>query len=387
MSVKPVALDMPRFVRRTLWLGVIVAMVAAVLATGASSVSGKSRISTLAGHDRAGFSGDGHRATSAYLDTPIGVSVDKQGNVYVADWGNRRVRKLSTNGIITTFTGTGERGPSGDGGRAVDAKVGDLNGTAVDWRGIVYISDSWRVRMVDHAGIITTFAGTGNRDPLGDGGPATQAGLAASGIAVDNKGNVYISDDLNNRIRKVTAGTISTVAGGGIRGHRGDGGPATEAELRAPRGVAADRYGNVYIADESDKRIRRVDRRGIITTFAGGRVGLGRSLGDGGPATKAQLLDPTGVAVDFGGNVYIADVWRLRKVATNGTITTVAGPGVVQRLGDGGPARRAYLDGVRNVAVDKHGNVYVTQFDRVRKISTRLRLHPSRRRLPAGRHR
>ena len=342
-----------------MWLramGVVVA-VAAFVVTGAFGVSSSGTITTIAGSGKQGFSGDGGPAVAAQLRSAYEVAVDRQGNVYIADYDNYRVRKVSPGGTITTFAGTGTEGFSGDGGPATSARLNAPIGIAVDGQGNVYIADfnNARVRKVNPGGTITTFAGTGVPGFSGDGGPATSARLyAPHGVAVDGQGNVYIADSYNQRVRKVSpAGTITTIAGTGRPGVSGDGGPATSAKMTYPRGVAADAQGNVYIFDGST-RVRKVSRGGTITTFAGRRAS---SFGDGGPATSAQLRTPSGVAVDGQGNVYIADFpdHRVRKVSAGGTITTFAGTGAGGFSGDGGPATSARLFAPYGVAVDGRG--------------------------------
>ena len=328
-------------------------------------------IRTFAGTGKAGSSGGGGPAVAAQLNFPYGVAADAHGNVYIADYGNRRVRKVGPGGTITTFAGTDNEGFSGDGGKATSARL-TPNGVAVDGQGNVYIADyttrTSRVRKVSRSGTITTFAGTGKPGFSVDGGPATSAQLRTpDGVAVDGKGNVYIADSEDQRVRKVSpGGTITTIAGTGEWGFSGDGGPATSARLYNPYGVAVDRKGNVYIADSEDQRVRKVSRSGTITTFAGtGKPGFS---GDGGPATSAKLSWPHGVAVDGKGNVYIADRRRVRKVSASGTITTFAGGG--SSLGDGGPATSARLSPA-GVAVDRKGNVYIADNgnNRVRRVS------------------
>ena len=334
--------------------------------TGAWSESGEGRtspqqtIDTVAGTGRFGFSGDGGPAVEAELYSPRGVAVDSAGNLYIADFGNRRIRKIDSTGTITTIAGTGEYGFSGDGGPAVAAQLRSPHGVAVDSAGNVYIADSSnrRIRKIDSTGTITTIAGTGEFGFSGDGGPAVEAKLRnPRGVAVDSAGNVYIADFSNRRIRKVdSTGTITTIAGTGKKGFSGDGGPAVEAELYSPYGVAVDSAGNVYIADF---RIRKVDSTGTIDTVAGtGRLGFS---GDGGPAVAAQLRSPYGVAVDSAGNIYIADSLnhRIRKVDSTGTITTVAGTGEPGFSGDGGPAVATLLNRPGGVAVDGAGNIYI----------------------------
>ena len=281
-----------------------------------------------------GFSGDGGPAVQAQLSWPEGVAVDGGGNLFIADTLNRRIRRVDANGTITTLVGTGYIGYSGDGGPAVEAQLFSPEGVAVDGAGNLFIADrdNHRIRRVDANGTITTIAGTGKNGFSGDGGPAIEARLRSPyGMAVDGAGNLYIADRDNHRIRRVDAnGTITTFAGVGERGLLvlGDGGPAVEAHLSWPEGVAVDGAGNLFIADTVNHRIRRVDANGIITTIAGtGRSGFS---GDGGPAVKAQLYDPRGVAVDGAGNLYIADAGnrRIRKVSPPLSITLQAPTGL-----------------------------------------------------------
>jgi sugar lactone lactonase YvrE len=361
-----------------MWLRAIgfVVVVATFAATGAFGVSSNGTITTMAGTGVQGFSGDGGPATSAQLRLTEGMAVDGQGNVYIADSHNYRVRKVSPGGTITTFAGKGAPGGAFpvDGSPATSARLDNPFGVAVDGQGNVYISDwaNYRVYKVNPGGIIARFAGTGVLGFSGDGGPATSARLyAPAGLAVDGQGNVYIADAGNNRVRKVSpGGTITTFAGNGKQGFSGDGGPATSATMTSPERVATDSKGNVYIAVNYNYRVRKVSRGGTITTFAGG----GSSVGDGGPATSAGLRDPRGVAVDGQGNVYIADFsdHRVRKVSPGGTITTFAGTGTGGFSGDGGPATSARLNGPDGLAVDGQGNVYIgdSQSYRVRKVAT-----------------
>jgi sugar lactone lactonase YvrE len=329
-------------------------------------------ITTVAGNGTLGFSGDNGPATSAQLFDPDGVAVDSAGNLYIADWNNDRVRKVSK-GVITTVAGNGLRGFSGDNGPATSAQLNsphtsaqlsDPIGVAVDSAGNLYIADAGKIRKVSK-GVITTVAGNGTGFS-GDNGPATSAQLSSSGVAVDPAGNLYIADTWNNRIRKVSNGVITTVAGNGTEGSSGDNGPAISAQLSAS-GVAVDSAGNLYIADEFNNRIRKVSK-GVITTVAGN--GLRGFSGDNGPATSAQLNRPRGVAADSAGNLYIADTWNdcIRKVS-NGVITTVAGNGTGGLGGDDGPATSAQFSLPAGVAVDSAGNLYVADSRRVRKVS------------------
>jgi uncharacterized protein (TIGR03437 family) len=335
-------------------------------------VSPGGTITTLAGNGVYGFSGDGEPATGAALRSPKGVAVDDAGNLYIADLYNHRIRKVSANGIITTVAGNGVQGFSGDGGPATSASLWDPSGAALDASGNLYIADSanLRIRKVSAGGTITTVAGNGRFAFSGDGGPATSASLySPQGVAADGSGNLYIAD--GQRIRTVSAGgTISTVAGNGIQGFSGDGGPAASASLNSPEGLAVDASGNLDIADTYNHRIRKVSTGGTITTVAGN--GAYKFSGDGGPATSASLYEPSGVALEASGNLYIADGGhRIRKVSAGGTISTVAGNGIQGFSGDGGPATSASLAGPSGVAVEASGNLYIadTHNSRIRKVS------------------
>ncbi len=239
------------------------------------------------------------------------------------------VSGFSQSGNITTVAGTGVIGFFGDHRPALSAQLNGPSGVAVDLLGNIYISDTYnnRVRKVDPSGIIITVAGTGVKGFGGDGGPATSALLAApSGVALDAEGNLYIADRDNHCIRKVTTtGIIVSVAGTGNPGYGGDGQDALSAELNSPFGIAVDTAGNIYVADTGNNRIRKITPAGIITTVAGN--GTQGFSGDGGDALLAQLNAPFGVAVDRAGNIYIADSYnnRIRRVTPSGIITTVAG--------------------------------------------------------------
>jgi uncharacterized protein (TIGR03437 family) len=324
---------------------------------------GKGDISTVAGNGLFAYSGDGGPATRAELDAPQAVATDAGGNVYIADTANNVVRKVSTSGTIATFAGNGIFGVGGDGGPATAAQMMGPAGVAVDAQGNVYISDTTgqRVRVVTPSnGQINTYAGNRTTGYSGDGSSATNAELnTPTGLAVDTSGNLYIADTLNSAIRKVTpAGTISTVAGTGVQGYGGDGGPATAAELYYPQAVAVDSSGNLYIADTQNNRVREVNALGIISTVAGNGT-FGYS-GDGSWAVNAQITAPVGVAVDSLGNLYIGDSnGVIRKVFPNATIATIAGNGGIGYTGDGGAATSATLNSPQGVAVSTGGLVYV----------------------------
>jgi len=342
-------------------------------------VSPTGALTVVAGNGIPRFSGDGGPATGASLYRPTGVAVDAAGSIYIADTGNGRIRKVGLSGIIGTVAGNGKSGFSGDGGPATSASLDGPSGVAVDAAGNLYIADSTssysggnnRIRKVSPSGIISTVAGNGTAGFSGDGGLATNASLnVPSGIAVDAADNLYIADARNNRVRRVApSGIISTVAGGGS-GFPGGNGPATSASLSWPSSVAVDAAGNLYITDQGNGRIRKVSPSGMISTAAGS--GQGGFTGDGGPATLASLWRPTGVAVDAAGSLYIADQLnnRIRAVSPSGIISTVAGNGTVGSSGDGLSATSASLAGPRGVAVDAGGNLYIadTGNNRVRRV-------------------
>ncbi len=329
-------------------------------------------ISTIAGTGAAGFGGDGGAATSAVMDYPTGLAIDGSGNFYIADALNQRIRKIAGT-TISTIAGNGVSSYSGNGGPARNAQMNSPQGVAVDTAGNLYIADTGNnvVRKVGKDGNIVTFAGNGAAGNGGDGGSATSAQLKTpQGIAVDSAGNVYIADSGNARVRKVdSGGNISTVAGNGTAGYGGDGGAAGTAQFNTPTAVAVDAAGNVYIADFNNNRIRKVSSGGTITTIAGN--GYAGYRGDGGPATSAQLNGPQGVAVDSAGNIYIADTGNnvIRLVNTTGLISTIAGNGLAGYSGDGGTATQAQIGNPSSVSVDTPGNLYMADGStRVRKI-------------------
>ncbi len=351
-------------------------------------------MTTVAGDGNFSFAGDGASALAASLNSPLGVAVDATGTLFIADTGNLRIRRVVGAGtpgsIITSVAGNGLT-YSGDSFAAVDASLDSVQGVAIDGSGNIYIADSNDnlVRKVDVNGIITTAAGNGcfgysvgdppqcdkPGDPTaGDGVQAIKASLAGpAAVAVDNLGNIFIADASNHRIRKVdTSGKITTEAGNGTPGFAGEGLLATNAELNFPSGVAVDASANLFIADTDNHRIRKVDAGNIITTFAGtGTAGFG---GDTGPATSALLNFPTGVAFDrLGQNLYVADLSnnRVRRVNLLAqTITTLAGTGVSGFSGDSGPALSAQFNFPAAVTLDSSGNLFVADFSnqRIRRV-------------------
>ncbi len=385
------------------------------------------------GAGTAGFSGDGAAAIVAQLSTPGALGGDKNGNIYVSDLGNKRIRKVDTNNNITTIAGNGSTGYAGDGGQATAAVFNDMEGLTTDTAGNLYVSDYGNnvVRKIDHSGIVSRVAGqflTGGF--AGDGGVDSNARFnGPSGIMFDGSGNYFVADKSNNRIRKIsaahiistfagngfatsnaysgdggqaycallnrptavavdanqnifiadnynrvvrrvnTAGIISTFAGTGGYGRSGDGGPASAATFSSLASVATDRSGNLFICDVSYDNIRKVDSSGIVTLVAGGNHGFG---GDGGAATAARLNQPGQIITDKVGNLYILDAGnrRVRKVDTNGVINTIAGTGTAGFFGDGGPATNALINPSGGLAIDDTGNLYISENNRIRKINT-----------------
>ncbi len=425
-------------------------------------------ISTVAGNGNCGFSGDNGPAVSARLNFPRGVAFDNAGNLYISDTVNYRVRKVTPAGVITTFAGNGSPSSSGDGGPATSAAIGRPAGLIVR-NGFLYISNAGRarVRTVDLAtSVINTYAGSyqgydGDNQPLlstqfagvqetlfdsvgnpvfddafngrvrkasggivntiaggflGDGNKATAAALVfPEALAVDKSGTLYIADWAGNRVRKVSAGTMTTVAGNGVSGYGGDGGPGPSAMLYHPLGVAVDSSGNVFIADSVNMVIRKVTPAGTISTFAtdpnfcelvqmtvdsadnlyvadncvnvifkiapsgavsivAGVLGSYGYNGDNIPATSAWLAGPVSVAVDLHGNIFIADTYnaRVRQVTASGIISTIAGDGTCNYSGDGGAATSAQLCNANAIAVTASGTIYFSDFNypgRIRKIA------------------
>nr|MDA8079237.1 IPT/TIG domain-containing protein [Nitrospiraceae bacterium] len=322
------------------------------------------------------FAGDGQTNS---MNNPSGVAADGKGNIYVADKANNKIKKIDPSGNISTIAGSGNGGFGGDGGMAVNATLNGPSGVSTDSAGNIYIADTAnnRIRMIDARGIINTIAGNGQAGYSGDSGPATTASLnGPTAVAADNAGNIYIADASNNRIRMIDpAGHITGAAGNGQAGFSGDGLTAQQAALNVPTGVAVDRFGNIYIADQGNNRIRKMNASGIISTIAGNGdscIGTNCPTQDGGPAVQTSLFSPSGVAVDASGNLFIADMYhgRIRMVNSTGTITTAAGNGKAGYSGDNSPASAATLYFPTGVAADPVGNVYIADSgnNRVRAI-------------------
>jgi uncharacterized protein (TIGR03437 family) len=376
-------------------------------------------INTVVGNGNGNFAGDNGPATSAQID-PVAVALDSQGNLYIADGFNYRIRKVDTNGIITTIGGNGTEGDLGDNGPASRAEISFVTDLAVDNVGNVYLADyfNYEVRKIDTAGMMTAFAGGVQSGPIEEEGiPATMAVMDPDGVAFDGSGNVYISDAnlYNTTIRRVdlSTGLIYTVAGSGVVGFTGDGGPALAAELNEPAGLAVS-GGVIYFADASNERVRKIVNY-TITTVAG------TGIRDNGPATNAFLNFPEGIAIDGSGDILVADTGNaearefkaggningvgqlqggapygvtadragnfyltdeepgfpsqmphILKVGPDGTTAIVAGNGPDGFYGDDGPATLAVLNTPQGLAVDAAGNIYVADYGnhRVRKIDT-----------------
>ena len=323
-----------------------------------------------------GFNGNNKPATSAALARPLGIAVDKKGNIYVTDSVNCEIRKINTKGIIGRFAGTRICGYSGDGGPAYLAEISFPSGLTFDGEGNLLFADfdSQRIRKITPSGTISTIAGNGTSGYSGDGGPATQASIASpQGVFADSVGNVYIADTFNCVIRMVdTSGVIHTVAGNHTCGFSGDGGPATSAELLDPLAVVADGDGSLYIADTSNSRVRKLDASGVISTYAGN--GSGGNAGNGGPATSAGIGAPSGLVLRQG-SLYVStgsNIWAVNQ--STQIISLVAGnaTGSFGFGGDGGPALSATFNGISALAFDNSGNLLGTDSSnaRVRKIDS-----------------
>jgi sugar lactone lactonase YvrE len=338
----------------------------------------KGVIITLAGTTTSGYNGDGIKAVNAQLNQDGGVAVDDSGNVYIADSQNNRIRKVNKiSGLITTIAGTGDAGYSGDSGKAILAQCTYPICVRLDTLRNIYFSDAGNnlIRKINPEGMISTIAGNGNSAYKGDTGKAVNASLNYPvGIALDKDLNIYIADQSNNVIRKVTAATgiITTIAGDTIAGYKGDGGKATAAELHNPTGVAVDNRSNIYIADFKNNVIRMVNNNGIISTFAG--TGVAGYNGYKGLAKAIQLNNPAGVSTDAAGNIYVADAGNsmaLEILSASGQVNILAGNGSEGYKGDGGQANKAEISYPFDIITDIKGNIYLADLgnNRVREFN------------------
>ncbi len=331
-------------------------------------------ITTIAGNGIAGYSGDGGPALEASLNFPAGLTFDASGNLYIADRNNHRVRKVDPDGLITTVAGDGVADWGGDNGPAVEAHLNYPSDVAVGPEGHLYISDrsNNRIRKVDADGIITTVAGLGIPDFGGDFGLARDALLKYPfGIHLDAEGNLYVADRGNNRVRKVDSrGIITTIAGDGMHSYGGDYGPAIQASLAYPTDVVTDEAGNLYIADRNNNRIRKVDPFGVITTFMG--TGKTHYNGDNEIAAETNLHLPFALALRDNRDLIVVDRSNFRVRTANihdQAVRTVAGNGESLFKGDGGPGRGATLGAPTGIGVDSRGNVIFSE-----KLHHRIRM-------------
>lgn len=361
-----IAFFSPRAVLRRVLVGTALLL----LATAASGQGQSFRWTTIAGGDVR----DGLPAHSAVVAYPIGIVYDAEGYAYVSQWRENRIRKITPGGgLITTLAGDGSMGFAGDGGTASDARFKHPAGLAIDGAGNLYVADSGnhRIRRITPTGQVSTIAGNGQAGYDGDGGLAVNASLNEPyGLAFDGAGNLYVSDWQAHVVRKITpAGKISTVAGTGVAGFSGNGGPATAAQLNLPEGISFDAAGNLYIADSVNQMIRRVTPGGVISTVAGD--GEFTSDGDGGPATQASILYPYNVVVGSDGALYIADSRCYIRKVVDGVINRYAGDGGCEYHGENIPATSAGMGAVEGMAFDLDGNLRFADAEngRIRRIS------------------
>jgi trimeric autotransporter adhesin len=330
-----------------------------------SRLNADGTLTVLAGNGIAGFSGEGGPARSASLRYPSDAVMDKAGNLYIYDSENVRIRRVTPDGVISTYAGTGVRGYAGDGGPAIQARI-ELDGKmAVDATGNLYFTDGvdFVVRRITPDGTIATYAGNGQPATApnnGNNGPATKAslGLVLGGLTIDTAGNLYVAEDFTNQIRKIEPdGTIVAFAGSGTLGFMD--GPATSAQFDTPYGLTVDASGNVFVADVNNGVVRKISQAGIVSTVAGTPVFS--FSGDGGPALLATFRFPEGVTIGGDGNLYIEDTgnFRIRAVAADGTIRSVAGNGQFESTPDGTPAASSSLVGPNFLSFDPSGRLLI----------------------------
>lgn len=336
-------------------------------------------ITTYAGTSPGGgYSGDGGPATAAHMDNPVGLAMDKHGNLFIGDGSFHVIRMVDATGIIHTIAGTSVNGYSGDGGPATDAQMHQARSIAVDTGDNVYFVDyeNYRVRKINPSGIISTVAGNGSTTFSGDGGPATAAGMWPGSVAVDVAGNIYVTG--NNRVRKISAttGIISTIAGNGSTSLGSDGIAATASSLATPDGIAIDKAGNIYIAEYGHARVRKINASGIIYTVAGTGASLAPTLGV--LATATPMRAPVGVLVDDNSNVYITDYIENGVYVVDGItgkLFAFAGNGLSGYSGDGGQALLAQVLAHYNMATDGYGNIYIADIGN--KVVRRVHDNPA----------
>ena len=341
-------------------------------------ITSSGQISTVAGNGKMGYSGEG-AATSVATDVINQMAVDSSGNLYFGDQ-EHHVRKLTPAGQTVLVAGNGQAGFSGDNAPAVSAMLKEPDGLAVDSAGYVYIADfnNGRIRAITPSGTIVTYAGSGNIEDSGDNGPALQAGMNPIALAVGSSGFLYLADFSTSVIRRIDTGmTITTIAGNGAYRSAPDGTPAINAFFDHPQGLAFDSVGNLFVADFDSERIRKVTSSGVFSTVAG--AGAPGCCDDGGPATQALLSQPNSVAVDAQNNIYFTDSdnHRVRRIgAADGKITTVAGAGSFSTGGsfdgDNGPATLAHLNTPSGLAFDSSGNLYIADTENhvIRRVGT-----------------
>lgn len=335
-------------------------------------ISSDGILTTVAGSTTPGFVGDGGPSSNAQLNSPRGLAIDSSGNLYIADTNNARIRRVTPSGIITTYAGTGTAGFSGDNGPAASAQISNVMDIATDRAGNLFLLDfrNARIRKISLDGVIVTYAGTGSVSPDDrEGVPAVSVSIGIGrGLTIDAVGNVYFGSSW--RVRSIsTDGLIHNLAGDGTYGYSEDGTPAVLAQFASPVAIAVDKDGGVYVADTENNRIRRISE-GIVSTVAGAST----FAGDGGPATEARLYRPGSLSFDAAGNLLVADTSnsQIRKIDSAGKISTLAGRGIRGFQGDGGLASQARLTYPGSAIQDNAGNYIIADYGnaRIRKVTS-----------------